>query len=624
MNNKILVVTDEDNDLSNVLVKSCMADTVSFRQLGDTALEKYDALALLAGNSNNPLTLDAVARNKTEKFRAEGGKVFCEFISSIGQMNGDTPETLTHHRSVFTGRTAIEGLKDGDLFDTHYNEIISYHFQPDNISPILVCHQYLCAHAHVDLPSDELLSGVPALWFYDENMMVCAFRLCNFNCARLAPVLNWRTLISYIARWLQGSVVNTVFPEQLCSHNSGQSIHNCIKRGLDWYKKADMIIENGKRGVREGLNHNIDAKDGKQQLATQIRTDCCGETSGAFWFDYFLTGNIESLKTAENIEDFCFDYLQEKEGLYKGMLRWSESSWQTCYQDDVARAIIPTLLKACFSDKEGSHRHFDDALSALDFLVKTTGTDGLRPNRTDCAKLSQKEMEHIRTTQSGNPSAHYNAYYHAALLLAYKICKKQVYFDTAKKGLETIMALYPDTMREQSETQEMCRLIFPLACLFEMSGEDKHKDMLHRVTGDLQRLRHACGGYAEWDTNYQARRSRREAGECSLLAVNGDPVADLLYSVNWLPLGFSYAYYVTKDKMFYDLWEDITRFVRLAQIQSKNKTLDGAWTRAFDMELNEIYGVPHDVGWAPCSVESGWTVGEILMGLMMMKVVEIM
>jgi hypothetical protein len=231
-------------------------------------------------------------------------------------------------------------------------------------------------------------------------------------------------------------------------------------------------------------------------------------------------------------------------------------------------------------------------------------------------------MERLSTTESGRPAAHYNAYYHAALLLAYKSCKKQVYYDMAKKGLESIMALYPNTKREQSETQEMTRLIFPLACLFEISGEDKHKDMLYRVTDDLQRLRHPCGGYTEWDTDYQANCSRREAGECSLLAVNGDPVADLLYSVNWLPLGFSYAYFVTKDRMFYNLWDDITRFVRLAQIQSKDKTLDGAWARAFDMERNEIYGVPHDTGWAPFSVESGWTVGEILMGLMMMKLID--
>ena len=619
--NKILIVTDCVSDLSGVLLASCEAEMIDFQGLGDTKLDSFCSVALLAGNSGSPVTLDAAARTNIERYRAGGGRIFSEFICSIGQMYAGTPERLTHHRSVFTGCTDIEGLETGDLFDTHYNENITYYYQPKNITPILVCHPYLGAHSKVTLPANELLCGVPSLWLYDDNLLVCAFRLSNFNRARLAPQAKWHALIEYIAGWLNGSSVNTVFPEPLCSHNANQSLDDCINRGLDWYKNAGILVEEGKRGVKEGFNHQIDAMDGTQLVASQIRTDCCGETGGAFLFDYLLTGNPLSLQTAENIENFCFDYLQEKDGPFKGMVRWSESAWQTCYQDDVARAILPTLLKACYSEQDGSHRHLDDAFSALDFLVKTTGTNGLRPNRTDCANLSQDEMERIRTTESGRPSAHYNAYYHAALLLAYKIRKKQIYFDTAKNGLETIMALYPDTKREQSETQEMCRLVFPLACLYEMSGEEKHKEKLYRVTADLQRLRHACGGYAEWDTGYRANCSRREAGECSLLAENGDPVADLLYSVNWLPLGFAYAYYVTKDTWFYELWVDVARFFCLAQIQSKDKAIDGAWARAFDMELNEIYGVPHDVGWAPCSIESGWTVGEILMGLMMMKII---
>ncbi len=622
MNNRILIVSDKSSDFSDVLLTSFSAQMVSFRQLGDIDLSDYYSVALLAGNSNAPVTLDAAARTGIERFRAAGGKVFSEFISSIGQLYSGTPERLTHHRSVFTGCADVEGLETGDLFDTHYNENITYYFQPDNITAILMCHPYLSAHSKVDLAADELLYGISSLWLYEENTMVCAFRLCNFNRARLAPQAKWRVLIEYITGWLAGSKVKTVFPEPVCCHDGSQSLDDCINRGLCWFKNAGMLVEDGKRGVREGLRHHIDAKDGKQILAAQIRTDCCGETCGAFLLNNLLTGSKDSLIIAENIEDFCFDYLQEKDGLFAGMVRWSESAWQTCYQDDVARAILPTLLKACFSDKDGARRHFDDALSALDFLVKTTGTNGLRPNRTDCANLSPEEMEHIRTTESGSPSAHYNAYYHAALLLAYKVSKKQEYFDTAKKGLEAIMTVYPETKREQSETQEMCRLIFPLACLYEMSGEANHKAMLYRVTAGLSRLRYPCGGYAEWDTGYQANCSRREAGECSLLAVNGDPVADLLYSVNWLPLGFAYAYYVTKDNMFYDLWTDVARFFCLSQIQSKEKTVDGAWARAFDMELNEIYGVPHDVGWAPCSIESGWTVAEILMGLTLMKLIK--
>ena len=42
--------------------------------------------------------------------------------------------------------------------------------------------------------------------------------------------------------------------------------------------------------------------------------------------------------------------------------------------------------------------------------------------------------------------------------------------------------------------------------------------------------------------------------------------------------------------------------------------LDGAWCRAFDMDLKEAYAAPHDVGWAAYACETGWTVSEIFNG----------
>ena len=107
-----------------------------------------------------------------------------------------------------------------------------------------------------------------------------------------------------------------------------------------------------------------------------------------------------------------------------------------------------------------------------------------------------------------------------------------------------------------------------------------------------------------------------------MLANNGDPVADLLYSNNWLPLGFAYAYLATGEEKFRQKWQEICTFLSHCQIHSHDPKLNGAWTRAMDMNRMEAYGVPHDVGWAPCCIESGWTVGEILMGVQFMYLAE--
>ena len=217
----------------------------------------------------------------------------------------------------------------------------------------------------------------------------------------------------------------------------------------------------------------------------------------------------------------------------------------------------------------------------------------------------------------GLPSAHYNAYYHAALLLAWLYGGSETYLATARSGIETIMGLYPDTRREQSETEELCRLLLPLSLLYQATGEQRHREMLYRVTDDLEARRHPFGGYCEWDTGYKASCSRESDGECSLLTENGDPVADLLYSVNWLPVGFATAWRVTGDRRFHDLWRGIAAFFLKTQVLSSDPKTDGSWCRAFDMDLREPYGNPHDVGWAALCSESGWTDAEILMGLML-------
>jgi len=90
----------------------------------------------------------------------------------------------------------------------------------------------------------------------------------------------------------------------------------------------------------------------------------------------------------------------------------------------------------------------------------------------------------------------------------------------------------------------------------------------------------------------------------------------MLYSINWLPMGFAAAYLTTKDPKFEALWKETADFFSRSQIVSDNKLINGVWPRSIDLDNFEVYGVPNDVGWAPWSVESGWTVSEITAGLL--------
>ena len=51
-----------------------------------------------------------------------------------------------------------------------------------------------------------------------------------------------------------------------------------------------------------------------------------------------------------------------------------------------------------------------------------------------------------------------------------------------------------------------------------------------------------------------------------------------------------------------------------------NVDVDGIETACFvSVKTAENNGIPYDIGWGPYCIESGWTVGEILMGLQFMQ-----
>lgn len=624
----LLILSEKESDLSAVL-KSCNINVEMMNQTEalNVDVSVYDAYCILMPGK----MMDARLRNKIEKENSKGKRVFTEAIGSFLDIYTEQPKNTSHSRLVYIGGEdgeEIEGLTIGDLLDEQSNLMEKPYFMYDDTIPLLVYRDYIVAHARVNMSREEILNGAShGMWLCkNKTVLMTDFRLQNFNKARFSPRDNWIKLITYIVEWLTGNKPEKM-PESIVSYGVDEDLSNpeifekcrknAIEKGVNWLK--GFLVDNGEGGIREGLHHNIDP-EGNQKLLTYVRTDCTGEASGAFKMYSSLYGCEKCKEIGNNLEEFVYDPMVEKGGLFDGMMHWTEEAWGVCYQDDVARAILPTLYDCVLF---GNDKHFDTVKSCLDFLVKTTAKDGTREFRTDRINLNEAVMQNLSSAEHGCRSAHYNAYYSAALLLTYKYCKEERYLQFGKKGLETLMEMYPNTIREQSETEEMCRLVLPLAILYDVTGEEKHKDMLYRVVNDLQKLRHPFGGYKEWDTDYKAMRNRNSVNdECSILTENGDPVADLLYSCNFLPMGFAYAYMATGDEWFNELWEGIVKFFIRTQIKSKNTLTNGSWCRAFDMDLREAYAAPHDSGWATYSSETGWICSEILMGMMFPEIVK--
>ncbi|TMV49087.1 hypothetical protein FE783_15580 [Paenibacillus mesophilus] len=584
----------------------------------------FDAVILLGGVSDEPLILPARTRKAVESALQAGKKVFAEYVGSIGHVYCAPPVSTRFERLAVCADGVIGGLEKGMLIEDQCNiRVKPYSVTCSKELPIL---QYVKLHAHDRVEMHSGLTEIVSdrgLWFDNpDNLLICSFRLADFLKARIAPLASATKLIAFIMEWLLDGAADLSGVESPYTVGTGkpgepfaEQLRACTDKAMRWFEQSGVVYDEGASGALEGPGTEV-YPDGRQRMSRNHRVDCIGEIALPYFLQSILASDERSGRIAGNLQRIVYDDFQCKDGgPLHGMIRWTEEAWGVCYQDDVARAILPQLLRCLYAN---TNEHLSDIAEALRFLVRTTGTDGTRVYRTDNINLTAEKLEQLRTTPGGLPSAHYNAYYYAALLLTYKLTGIDEFRTTAVKGLETIMSVYPHTKREQSETQEYCRLVLPLSWLVWVTGEERHREWLYRVAGDLQKFKHPSGAYLEWDDGYQAAmRHEIGKGESSLISRNGDPVIDLLYSNNWLPIGFIQAYFVTKDPYFKELWEQIAGFLISAQIHSGNPVIDGAWARAFDVDKGEVFGSPADTGWGPWSIESGWTMAEIASGLLM-------
>lgn len=617
---KLAVITAAPSDFSAML-ETVPGISVSLIQPGDVLqhdLDGFEAICILGGTGQPPLVFAPPQRRALEAQLAKGKRMFAEYTRSIGLMYAAPPKSTRYSRLVCAA--PLPGLAVGDVLDEQANHMCSPHFCSLGATPLLVYQPNLQVHGKT-MPdgTERENTGQWALWQETENLMVCSFRLCGFSAARFAPRARWRAVVEYITSWLLAGGRPAALPApawQCAAHVPGfvpgtEALARCVQRGLGWFGGAGMVLAGGAQGVLEGLHTEI-APDGAQAAAGDIRADCCAEVGFAYFAEYLRTKNEEYLAISARLEDYCFENFFVAEGRFKGMLRWTNVAWGVCYPDDAARVLLPSLFKAWYT-QDG--RWLDKVEEALAFLLSITGPDGLLEARFDAVAATEEDMARRKTQAGGFASAHYTAFYHAALLLCGMLTQNEELLGWGEKGLASIMARYPHTVREHSETQEMCRLILPLSLLVQARGGATHRQWLYTVAKDLEAHRHPCGAHLEWDTGYTAAFSRKLGEECSLLCENGDPVADLLYSVNWLPMGYTQAYLATGDSWFMELWEKTAAFLRAAQLRSPNPRLHGAWARGVDADRMEVFGNPNDTGWGPCAIESGWTVGEIVAGL---------
>lgn len=637
---RLLLVGGENSDLGRLLRAAFpRTDVLAPEQAGTGDFSAYTAVAFLGGALPEGLTLLPPARRALKAAREGGVRVLAEYSRVTDEVSFAKPVLTQCARPVCLA-AAFPGLEPGEILDEQWNERLPVQHVRPGVSPILQYEEKPDGFYRVS-PLPACAPRRFALWQEEDNLMICAFRLQNCARARFSPRRPWCALVAGLISWLGGDCAPDAVLAQMegvCRFSGDQPLSSAVERAAAWFSRAGLFLceDGAPYALLEGVSSRI-LPQGEIRLNRQVRTDCAGETAWFFLLKSLWTNDPADRRISDGLYRMVRD-MQVTDKTHRGFVRGSLGWWGSAsYQDDTARGfLLPLLFRRLVTGDTG-----DDARLrlALDYLLSTTGTNGLRPNHVEYCDPDSEEVLETRSVfregkwrytpltsttraalaagEANNPSAHYNAYYLGALALAGRLLQESRYTDAARRGLASLMAVYPDTAREHSQTQECCRLILPLALLYFATGEKTHRDWLLRVAEDLETRAHPAGGYLEWDEGYTGTCSRSPAGECSVYAHNGDPVCDVLYSVNWLPQGFMAAYLTTGEERFLARWKRLARFAAETQLKSPEPALDGGWARAVDMERKEIHGVNNDVDWSCWTVESGWTVAEIGAGLLL-------
>ena len=523
---------------------------------------------------------------------------------------------------------------------------------------------------------DTAVFGLPAatspLLFEASTgrVLVATTKLSHFVTGRYAPQDAWQALWGGVLAWLcPGEACPPLAwtPAVRPAYGREEPLpadaeRRALERGAEWFLRSQLLLhpsrlaqaDRAARGngqmlppppgepVGDGTLGILEAPlsvilaDGRQMLSVARRGDCHGESALALALAGKLDGDAAKQEIARNLLNFYYfttdarkrERADPAHGAY-GLVAWGAyGSWLVAnYGDDNARLLLGTLATAALLDEPAWNEAMAMCLLAN---LRTTGRRGFRGDRIDIPQLSQRGWKPYFLGAPVSYSPHMEAYLWACYLWAYRQTGYELFYERAENAIRMTMEKYPNGWRwTNGLAQERARMLLPLAWLVRVKDTPEHRAWLQQAIDGLRALQEPCGAIREelgsaGQGMFPAPRSNAEYGghEAPLIQENGDPVSDLLYTVNFALLGLHEAAAATGDERIRAAEDKLVEFLCRIQIRSDvHPALDGGWFRAFDFNRWEAWGSNADAGWGAWAIESGWTQGWIVsvLGLRQLK-----
>jgi hypothetical protein len=454
-----------------------------------------------------------------------------------------------------------------------------------------------------------------------QSVMVATTKLSQFVTGRYAPHKDWQSLWESLLNWLVPDVTFhlscTPLVGVLADATSSLPINaerTALQRSLHWFRHHTLFSIGRRKGVIEGYESAIDY-NGLQYPRNWIRADCMAESALVFAYDWAMNMNPDSRQIATRILDLVWSapdfYQADLHSPAYGLMNWYERG-PIFYGDDNARVIMPTLAVARLLNTDAWD---EQVLRCLSANLRTTGRLGFRQERIELKALQENGWQHYRSADHVYMAPHFEAYLWACNIWAYGLTGYQGFLHPTIDAIRSTMAAYPRWQWTNGLSQEIARMLLPLAFLVRIDDSPEYRAWLEKMLQELLNLMQPCGAITErlglpGYGRYSAPKSNAAYGsrEASVVQNNGDPACDLLYTMNFAFLGIHEAAAALQQDSVSALEDKMADFLCRIQVHAPaHDYLDGAWMRSFDYDLWEYWGSSADAGWGAWAVETGWT-----------------
>jgi len=638
-----------DNDLYRTLNENDF-DCIRFDDSAAAIAQVPEASSLLILADRYPQDTTRIIPQHFEQARRKKLRLYVEYPGWLPEIQVSPPRRLSIERAVIA--SDFFGLKLKKL------RIMSIHSK--HIVPVDVPEPHLVAarvagfdYAVYGLPEETF----PILFEHPmKDMLIATTKLSHFVTGRHSPTDAVRTMWGKILQWLYRDqplpelgwtpTVKTTY--QRNGSMSKDIEKQAIRRAVQWYFNSRLLptaeqdkvvkrvmqkdgllpppspnepIGNGSFGVIQCYMSSI-SLDGFQMRNAVRRGDNNCEAAMTFALASKLMGDEQGLQIASNILDYYLfnsearkgTRANPKHGAY-GLIAWGidHPAWlRANYGDDNARQIMGILATAAMTNSE---RWNETVCLCLLADLRTTGILGFRPDRIDIEPLTLNGWVPYFKAKTVRIAPHYQAYLWACFLWAYQHTGDELFYTRAENAIRKTMENYPENWSwTNGMSQEIARMLLPLAWLVCVKDTSEHRQWLHRMTLDLIALQQPCGAIREklgqpGKGMYPPPASNQDYGgtEASLIQQNNDPVCDLLYTTNFAFLGLHEAAAATGESTYLEAEDKLAEFLCRIQVSSQSHPeLAGTWFRAFDFQRWEYWGSDADAGWGAWCAMTGW------------------